>query len=183
MAIAARVGCVIPKNTNLTHPEIPHLILGPFSTPTTNTTVYTCMVVSVNSAGAATAVANKAKPQGVVLNDPTYNWATTTPGNYVLLPSNINIYICAFGPCLVAMDVSEVTEAALPIGSPVYVAKSTAGLCHPELVSTTGEAADYCIGGTLDANAGFTTLAAGADGDLVEVFVNIALAPILLSTA
>jgi len=183
MAIAARVGCKIPKNTNLTHPEIPHLILGPFSTASANTTIYTCMVVSIASGGAATVTANKVKPQGIVINQPDINWGTTVPGNYVLLPSLIDFYICSFGPCLVAMDVSEVTDAAIPIASPVYVAKSTSGLCDPELVSTTGEATDYCIGGTLDENAGFTTLAAGADGDLVEVFINIALAPILLSTA
>ena len=173
MAIAARVGCTIPKNTNLTHPEMPHLILGPFTTKTGNTTIYTCMVVTVDSTGAATVAASKAMPAGVVINQPDLNWGNTKPGNYILLPSLIDFYICAWGPCMVALDVSEMTDAVLPIGVPVYVSGGDAGLCQVEPALATGTAGEYAIGVNMDWNAGFTTLAAGADGDLCECFVDI----------
>jgi hypothetical protein len=183
MAIAARVGCKIPKNTNLTTSikAEARLIKGPYSTASGNTTLYTCMVATVDSTGAAVEAASKAKPAGVVINDPDYAWNTTTPGNYVLLPSLIDIFLLCFGSCMVAMDVSEVTEASLPIGTPVWCATNGSGFVAPQGDTVTGTAGEFMLGTTLDENCGFTTLAAGADGDLVEVFVN--LAQYMVSTA
>lgn len=174
MAIAARVGSKIPKHTNLTHDEGPHVILGPFYVPTTNTTVYTCMAVTVAADRTLTACASKSKPIGVVEYRRDYKWGTTdiASGLYKLLPSSIEVYVIAFGPCLVALDVSEITDAALPPTSPVYAATGTAGLCSVEADLATGTAGEFTLGWNMDLNAGYTTLAAGADGDLCEVFVD-----------
>ena len=165
------VGCRVPKKTSLTRPEAGHLILGPYTTPTTNTTVKTNTLVNVTHEGVLALHTTKVMPAGVVIMDPRYNWGSTTPGHFTLLPSTIEVFICARGGCLIGMDVSKVIDAAY-LGAPVYESDE-AGLCAiaaSAAATVTGEAGHYMIGTLLDLRGGNTGTGTGAaDGDLAEV--------------
>ena len=172
----ARVGCTVPVNTNLTHKEMGHLILGPFNIPAANTTIYANMLVNVDSTGTDLAVHTpKTRPTGFVIFDPDYTWGDTVPAHAALVPSEIQVYICAWGCGILLLDVSDVADAGY-IGCNVYES-AVAGLCAvgPWAAAqgdTDLDAAGYnVVGKLLDFVAGNTgTGTGGADRDPVEVF-------------
>jgi len=172
----ARVGCRIPVNTNLTHPELGHLILGPFNIPAANTTIYTNFLVNIDTTGTDLAVNTpKTRPSGFVIYDPDYEWGTTTPGHFTLIPSEIQVYICAWGCGILGVDSDDVEDAAY-IGNNVYDS-AVAGICAcPPSAAAYGDtdlddAGYIVIGQQLDYVAGNTgTGTGGADNDPIEVF-------------
>lgn len=173
----ARVGCIVPVNGNLTHTEVGHLILGPYNIPAANTTIYTNMLVAVDAAGNDLAVHTpKTRPAGFVVWEGDYKWGTTTPGHFVLVPSEIQVYICAWGCGILAIDQSGITDASY-FGNVVYEGK-VAGLVDVPATATaksadTQEAGHTPIGIQLDHTAGNTGTGTGAaDGDPIEVFFN-----------
>lgn len=169
------IGQALPVNTSLTHPELPHLIMGPYTTGTA-LTLEPCMLVNVSNAGLLAKHTSKQRPAGVIIYSPDYNWGTTTPAiTGTDLPDYIEVYICAFGPCLIQMDVSDVADASY-MGNLVFES-ATGGMCcvgasgATAIEVDTDEAAHVSIGFQLDLLAGNTgTGTGGADGDLMEVF-------------
>ena len=162
-AVARRPGFAVPKNSNITNACKPHIV-GPYTTPASDT-VYTCMFVTVNASNVLAACAAKSKPLGVVQTRSDYAWGTTAPGNYILLPQGIDVYVIVFGSCLVAMDASQVANTTYA-GATVF-ATLTAGLAGCSLLLVSGEAGDHACGWLLDSRAGND----GSDGDLMEIMV------------
>jgi hypothetical protein len=163
-SVTRRPGFTVPKNSNITG-IVPPRIAGPYTTPASDT-VYTCMFVTVNASNVLAACAAKSKPFGVVQTRSDYAWGTTTPGNYILLPQGIDVYVIVFGSCLVAMDASQVPVTTYA-GATVF-ATLTAGLACCSLLLVSGEAGDHACGSLLDSRAGND----GSDGDLMEIIFN-----------
>jgi len=170
--------------TNLTHPEIPHLILGPYTTGTGGN-LTPCMLVNVNSSGELSIHTTKVRPDGVIIMDPNYNWGSTTPALDATLPDNIEVYICAYGPCLINMDVSKVIDAAY-YNSIVYESDEPGHCAIASRAAPTviGEAGHFPVGTLMDLLAGNTgSGTGGADGDLAEVFFGKVDGAVVVSSA
>ena len=176
-ATVRRPGFVAPKNTNVTGPET--IVEGPFTTPASDT-VYTGMAVTVNSSGVLAACAAKSKPFGIVQLRNDYDWGTTRPGFYVLLPQSIDVFVIVKGRCLAAMDKSQNADSTVK-GATVF-ATLTAGLLCASNALVSGEAGDYACGTLEDIIAGNTgTGTGGADGDPMEI--DFQPMPTVLSTS
>jgi len=162
------VGSKLPRNSNLSHPELGHLILGPFSTGTA-ATLFPGALVNVTNAGVLELHTTKVRPAGFIEYRPTYNWGTTTPSlsASTTLPDYIDVYICAWGCGFLPADQSKVINAATL--SAVVFESDEPGYCACATVAastTIGEAAHIPIGTLLD----LTAKNDGSDGDLIEVF-------------
>ncbi len=163
------VGSKLPRNTNLSHPELGHLILGPYSTGTA-ATLFPGALVSVTNAGVLALHTTKVRPAGFIEYRPTYNWGTTTPAlaATTTLPDNIDVYICAWGCGFLFADQSKVANAAL-LSAVVYEtdAPGFCGVATVAAATVLGEAAHIPIGTLLDLTAKNNVV---ADTELVEVF-------------
>jgi len=180
------IGSRHPTDTTLTHPEFPHLIMGPDSTGTAATIQGGCLVV-VGTTGTLALHTSKTRPMGVAIYSTDYNWGTTTPAIGTDFPDYIDIMICVFGPTLVCMDVSDIADAAL-LGTPVFESATAGCACVGAFGASateinTDEAAHVSIGFVLDIRVGNQGTGTGAaDFDLAEIFFNVLGGSGLVST-
>jgi hypothetical protein len=165
---AARIknpSCIVIKGTNLTRPELGHIIEGPF------TTAASCIsggFATLSSAGVVTACASKSKPAGFIVHRQDYNWGTTTIALGATLPTGIDIYLCSFGCGVVPCDVSQIANSSIKES---HVFANAAGLAAASPALVTGVAGEFNCGTVQDLLAGNTgTGTGGADNDPMEIF-------------
>ena len=167
---AARVpnpSCIVEKGSNLTRPELGHIICGPF------TTAASCLsggLVSLASTGVVTPCASTTKPAGFIVHKQEYNWGTTTPALGATLPTGIDVYICVYGCGIVPLDHDHTANSAI-LGSHVFPSHDVAGLASGSPALVAGAGNHFNCGIVMDLLAGNTgTGTGGADGDPMEIF-------------
>jgi len=179
MTAAARIrmpGSIVQKGTNLTHPEMGHIIVGPLVTGAGCLSGGLC---KISTAGVVDVCATTNKPDGFIVHRTDYNWAATTPALGATLPTGISVYVCIFGCGIVPCDVTEIIDAS-GLGDPVFPG-ATAGLVgcapHANAAGPNGTTTTEIVCGMcLDILAGNTgTGTGGADNDPMEIFFGVGM--------
>jgi hypothetical protein len=162
---------IVQQGTNLTHPELGHLISGPYVTGAG------CLgggLCKISSAGAVSVCATTEAADGFIVFKETYNWGTTAPSIKATLPTGIDVMVCEYGCGIVPCDVTEIVDAAKK-HSPVFPGATSGLVGAAPRVSAAGPDAttanEIVCGESLDILAGNTgTGTGGADGDPMEIF-------------
>lgn len=153
---STRVGCTLPKNTNVTRGEDRVLKVGPYKT---DGTVAPSDIVSLGNDGLTLAQTGAAtKPLGVLEYDTTVNWGTTTPARGTSYPSGIYVHVIVKGPCIVATAAASIADNTVAGDNLCAVGSGAAGNVN---------SGDYIIGTVLDEEVDHDT-----DG-YAEIDVNV----------
>jgi hypothetical protein len=165
-------GVIVQKGTNLTRPELGHLISGPYVAGAG------CLsggfVKITITGGAVTVCATTEAADGFIVHKESYNWGTTVPKLGATIPTGIDVLVCEYGCGIVPCDVSEIVDGAKK-HSPVYPG-ATSGLAGcAGRVNAAGPngttVAEVVCGMCMDVRAGNSgSGTGGADLDPMEIF-------------
>lgn len=149
-------------NTNLLGPG-PHIIIKGITDGTVRTGDVVVMAPTTRILTQASATNH---PTGIIVYSPDYNWGTTTPGRFTVLPANIEVDVCIDGLIEANSDASDIDDSQY-IG--YTVACKATGLieCPP----TAGQ---FPLGILMDLRAGNTGTGTGAaDGDPIAIKLSL----------
>ena len=160
-------GSIVQKGTNLTHPELGHLITGPYKTGAACLSGGFCKI-TIDGTG-ITVCATTQAADGFIVHRENYEWGTTTPALGGTLPTGIDVYVCEYGCGIVPVDVSEIVDGAKK-HSPVYPGATSGLVGSAGRVTAAGPngttSTEIVCGMCMDIRAGNS----GADADPMEIF-------------